>query len=58
MRIEQENIVMKEELFKASKKTKKQNNKKSKLDCSCSNDSEEDEEVENFVRKLKRGTGK
>jgi hypothetical protein len=58
MRIEQENPVMKEAMFKASKKTKKKNKKKSKPDCSCNDDSEEDEEVENFVRKLKRGTDK
>jgi hypothetical protein len=56
MRIKQENPVMKEATFKASKKTKKQNKKKSKPNCSCSNDSKEYEEVENFVRKLKRGT--
>jgi hypothetical protein len=58
MRIEQDNPVMKEENFKASKKTKKQRKKKSKSDCNCSDDSEEDEEVENFVRKLKKGTNK
>jgi hypothetical protein len=58
MRIEQENPVTKEATFKASKKTKKKNKKKSKPDCSCNDDSEEDEEVENFVRKLKRGTNK
>jgi hypothetical protein len=56
MSIEQENPITKEGVFKVSKKTKKENKQKSKLDCSCSNDLEEDEEVENFIRKLKRGT--
>jgi hypothetical protein len=54
MRIEQENPVMKEETFKESKKIKKRNKKNSKPDCSYNDDSKEDEEVENFVRKLKR----
>jgi hypothetical protein len=58
MRIEQENTVMKEATFKASKKTNKKNKKNSKPDCSCSDDSEEYEEVENFIRKLKTGTNK
>jgi hypothetical protein len=58
MRTEQENPVMKEETFKASKKTKKKNKKKSKPSCSCSDDSDEDEEMANFVRKLKKGTDK
>jgi hypothetical protein len=44
-------------MFKASKKTKK-NKKKPKLDCSCSDDSNEDEEMANFVRKLKKGSRK
>ena len=38
-------------------KTKKKN-QNSKPSCSCSDDSYEDEEISNFVRKLKRGTGK
>jgi hypothetical protein len=58
MRIEQENLVMKEATFKASKKTKKQNKKNSKPDCNWSNDLWEYEEVENFVRKLRRRTRK
>jgi hypothetical protein len=58
MRTEQENPVMKEKTFKASKKTKKKNKKKSKPGCSCSDDSDEDEEMANFVRKLKKGTDK
>jgi hypothetical protein len=58
MMIEQENQIMKETVFKASKKMKKQNKKKSKLDCSHNDDLEEDEEVVNFVRKLKRGNEK
>jgi hypothetical protein len=58
MRIEKDNLVTKEESFKASKKTNKKNTKNSKSYCSCSDDSEEDEEMENFIRKLKRGTEK
>jgi uncharacterized coiled-coil protein SlyX len=58
MRIEKDNPVMKEATFKASKKTKKKNKQNPKSDCSCNDDSEEDEEMENFVRKLKRGTDK
>jgi len=41
-------------MFKSFKKTKKKNKKNSKPDCSCNNDSEEYEEVKNFVRKLKK----
>jgi hypothetical protein len=37
---------------------KKQNNKNSNPNYSCNDDSMEDEKVENFVRKLKRGTKK
>jgi hypothetical protein len=58
MRIEQENPVMKEVAFKESKKTKKQNKKNSKPDCNYRDDSEEYEEVVNFIRNLKRGTDK
>jgi hypothetical protein len=53
MRIEKDNPVMKEETFKKSKKTKKQNKAKSKPNSSYNDDSEEDEEVVKFVRKLK-----
>jgi hypothetical protein len=56
MRIERENPVMKEETFKASKKTKKNNKKKEKPGFNCSDDSNEDEEMAKFVRKLKKGT--
>jgi hypothetical protein len=38
MRIEQDNLVLKEETFKASKKTKKKKKQKSKSDCSYSDD--------------------
>jgi hypothetical protein len=54
MRIEQENPVTKEETFKESKKTKKKNKENSKPGCSCSDDSNEDKEMANFVRKLKK----
>jgi hypothetical protein len=43
---------------KVSKKTKKKKKKNSRPDYNCSDDSEEYEEVENFVRKLKRGIDK
>ena len=58
MRREHEKPSRKEETFTASKKTKK-NNQKAKY-FSCSNYSEEsyDDVESNFVRKLKRGTGK
>jgi hypothetical protein len=49
MRTEQENPVTKEATFKASKKTKKKRKKNPKSDCSCNDDSEEDEEMENFM---------
>jgi hypothetical protein len=55
---EQENPVTKEETFKASNKTKKKRKQNPNSDCSCNNDLEEDEEMENFVRKFQRGTGK
>jgi hypothetical protein len=58
MRIEEENRVMKEAKFKSSINMKKKNKQKSKLDCNYNNDSKENEEVENFVRKLKIGTDK
>jgi hypothetical protein len=58
MRIEKDNLVTKEETFKASKKTKKKNKKNPKSNYSCNDDSKEDEEMENFVKNLKRGTGK
>jgi hypothetical protein len=54
MRIEQENSVMKETTFKASKKTKNKNKKNSKPICSCSDDLDEDEKMANFTRKLKK----
>jgi hypothetical protein len=58
MRIEQEIPVTKEAFFMASKKTKKKHKKNSKPSFSCSDYSDEDEEMANFVRKLKKGTGK
>jgi hypothetical protein len=54
MRIEKENPFRKEATFKSSKKTKNKYKENPKLDYSCSDDSEDDEEVENFVRKMKR----
>jgi hypothetical protein len=58
MRIDQDNPIKKEATFKASKKTKKKDKQKPKSDCSCSDDSEEYEDVANFLRRLKKGTGK
>jgi hypothetical protein len=58
MIIEQENLVTKEASFKESKKTKKKNKKNSKPSCSCSDDSDKGEEMDNLVRKLKKGTKK
>jgi hypothetical protein len=49
---------MKEATFKESKKTKKKKMQESKPYCSCIDESDEDEEMENFVRKLKRGINK
>jgi hypothetical protein len=58
MRTKQENPVTKEATFKASKKKKNKKKKNSKLGCSCSDDLDEDEEMDNFVRKFKKGTDK
>jgi hypothetical protein len=49
MRIEKDNPVMKEATFKAYKNTKKINKENTKLDCSCRDDSEEYEEMENVT---------
>ena len=57
MRTKQDNPSRREANFKAFKKTKN-NKQNSKSNCSCTNDSNEDEEITNFVRKLKRATGK
>jgi hypothetical protein len=59
MRKERDNPPRKEEMFKESKKTKKNKQEpKSKPSCSCSDDLDEYEEIANFIRKLKRGTDK
>jgi hypothetical protein len=58
MRTEKDNPVTKEATFKASKKTNKKNKQKEKLDSSSNDISEDDEEVANFVRRLKKGTRK
>jgi hypothetical protein len=55
MRTEQENPYVKEETFKASKRSKKK--KKEQEEYSSNNDiSEDDEEVANFVKRLNKGT--
>jgi hypothetical protein len=56
MRTEQENPDIKEEDFKASKRSKKKGKKKEKEHSSSSDISEEDEEMENFVEILNKGT--
>jgi hypothetical protein len=56
MRTEKENPVTKEVAFKASKKSKKKGKKNENSDSSNSDISEDDEEVANFVRRLKKGT--
>jgi hypothetical protein len=58
MRIEQDNTATKEATFKASKRKNKKEKQKPKLDCSYSDDSKGDEEVANFVKRMKKGTGK
>jgi hypothetical protein len=58
MRIEEENPFTKEETFKSIKKTKKKSKQNPKSECSCNDDSKQDEEMENFVRNLQKGTGK
>jgi hypothetical protein len=49
---------MKEATFKATKKMKKKDKQKPNSDCSCNDDSKEDEEVPNLVIRLKKGTDK
>jgi hypothetical protein len=58
MRIYRDNPVTKEATFKESKKTKKKNMQNPKSDRSCSDGLKEDEEMEKFLKSLKRGTGK
>jgi hypothetical protein len=58
MRTKQEDSFKKEAAFKESKYTKKKKISNSKLSCSCSDDSNENEEIANFVKKLKRRTDK
>jgi hypothetical protein len=58
MRTKQDNSVTKAATFKASRKTKKKKMQESKPYCSCSNKSNEDEVMVNFVRKLKIGIDK
>jgi hypothetical protein len=57
MRTEQENPDIKEEVFKASKRSKQKGKKKEKEHNNNNNDVlEDDEEVANFVRRLNKGT--
>jgi hypothetical protein len=55
MRTEHDNPITKEENFKESNNTNNKTKKNSKPGCSCSDDSDENEEMANFVRKLKKG---
>jgi hypothetical protein len=56
MRTVQENPSMEEETFKASRRTKKKKKIESKPNFSCSDDSDGDEKIYNFVRKFKKRT--
>jgi hypothetical protein len=56
MRTEQENPYIKEASFKASKRSKQNGKQKEKEHSNNSDVSEDDEEVENFVRILNKGT--
>ena len=56
MRIEQENLDIKEAIFKASKRSKKKGKQKEKEHRNNSDISEDDEEMTNFVRRLNKGT--
>jgi hypothetical protein len=56
MRTKQENLGTKEATFKTSKKSKQKGKKKTKEDSNNSDISEDDEEVANFFRALKKGT--
>jgi hypothetical protein len=56
MRTEHESLGIKEDTFKASKKSKKKGQKKEKEDRIDSDILGYDEEVTNFVKRLKKGT--
>jgi hypothetical protein len=60
MRTKKENQIKKEATLKASKKSKKKSKKKENSDSSSSSSgiSKDDEEVANFVRRVKKGTDK
>jgi hypothetical protein len=57
VRTKQDNPSKREASFKASKKTRK-NKQNLKSSSYCSNDSNENEEIANFERRLKKGIGK
>jgi hypothetical protein len=56
--MEQEITSNKEATFKETNNKKKMNKKKSNPKCSYRDESDEDEEMEKFIRKLKKGTRK
>jgi hypothetical protein len=56
MRIEQENLDIKEAAFKASKRSKQKGKKKEKEHNNNNDISEDVEKEANFVRRLKKGT--
>jgi hypothetical protein len=58
MRTIQETPSKEEAVFKESIREKKKKNLESKKNCGCSDDSDEDEEMTNFIRKLKKGNEK
>jgi hypothetical protein len=56
MRTKKENLCIKEEAFKASKRSKKKGKKKEKEHSNSSGISKDDEEMANFVKRLNKGT--
>jgi len=56
MNIKKYNMVTKKETFKASKKTKQKNTKNEKPNSRSSDVSEDDEEVANFIIRMKKRT--
>jgi hypothetical protein len=56
MRTEQENLDIKEAVFKASKRSKQKGKQKEKEHSSSSDVSEDDKEAVNFVRRFNKGT--
>jgi hypothetical protein len=58
MRTKQENPSNKEATLKTSKRTNKKKKKKSNPNCNCSDESYEDEEMDNLIKMLMNGISK